>query len=97
MTDEEIMEAAFREQFPPQAVVREAIRLAREDERIKLNPDAIRAEERGRLAGLLDEVKARLGVVKVIDQIQARAPLKPPPTQMPSGGTPRGTRKSIKR
>lgn len=72
MTDIEIMKKAFLKQFPPETVVLEAIRLAREDERANLNPERIRQEERDRLEALLDEVKGRLRVVSVIEQLQSR-------------------------
>lgn len=61
MTDKEIMNRAFLKQFPPETVVLEAIRLAREDERERLNPDALRAEERMRIQTIVDELKARIG------------------------------------
>jgi hypothetical protein len=61
VTDKEIMERAFRKQFPPESVVLEAIRLAREDERERLKPEILRTEERKRIHGLIDEFKARIG------------------------------------
>jgi hypothetical protein len=61
VTDKEIMERAFWKQFPPEDVVLEAIRLAREDERERLKLDALRAEERRRIHALVDELKAKIG------------------------------------
>lgn len=72
MNDSEIMKKAFLKQFPPEAVVLEAIRLAREDERTNLNPERIQREERDHLVALLDEVKGRLRVVNVIEKLQSR-------------------------
>jgi hypothetical protein len=61
VTDKEIMDRAFLKNYPPETVVLEAIRLAREDERERLKPDTLRAEERRRVQGLLDELKVKVG------------------------------------